>query len=118
MVASGLAPTPASARAAATLRAVCTAVPGGGVHLIWVVNLDNLYRLEVACRLRRELGGENRTNRKVRGDEHTHLGVLSQQFAQGVQTLGGPTGRTDTACIPCSTAKRTFASLDRERSGQ
>ena len=68
---------------------------GGGVHLVRVVNLNDFYRFEVACRLRRELGGENRTNREVRGDEHTHLGVLGQQFAQGVQALGGPTGRTN-----------------------
>ncbi|CNI99003.1 Uncharacterised protein [Mycobacterium tuberculosis] len=68
---------------------------GGGVHLIRVVNLNDFYRFEVACRLRRELGGEDRTNREVRGDEHTHLGVLYQQLAQGVQTFGGPTGRTN-----------------------
>ena len=67
---------------------------GGGIHLVLVVNLDDFYRLEVACRLRRELGCQDRTNRKVRGDEHTHLGVLRQQLAQGVKTLGGPAGRT------------------------
>ena len=68
---------------------------GGGVHLVRVVNLNDLYRFEVACRFRRELGGEDRTNREVRGDEHTHLGVLYQQLSQGVQVFGGPTGRTN-----------------------
>ena len=67
---------------------------GGGIYLIRVVNLNDFYRLKVARSLRRELGRQDRTNREVRGDEHAHLGVLSQQLAQGVQTFGGPAGRT------------------------
>ena len=59
------------------------------------VNVNDFNRIEVAGGLGRKLGGQNRTDREVRGNQYAHAGVLAQQLAQGVQAFGGPAGRAD-----------------------
>jgi len=70
--------------------------PGGGVHLVRMVQFDHLGGLEPRGRLRGERHGEHRREREVGGDEHARraacrsLQVLLHPPQRLVRPAGGP----------------------------
>ena len=71
-----------------------------GVHLVRVVQLDELDGLEVPRRLRGERRGQHRADREVRGDQHAHPRVLSQLRLEALAALGHPARRADDRVQP------------------
>ena len=66
----------------------------GGIDLIGVVNLDNLNRFKIRRCLSGKFRRQNGSQRKIRGDQHTHLRVLIKKLTQGFHTFFGPAGST------------------------
>ncbi|CAM5732863.1 hypothetical protein SHIRM173S_04692 [Streptomyces hirsutus] len=67
----------------------------GGVHLVRVVQFDDLDGLEVRGGDLRELHGQHGADGEVRCDEHTRLRRLVEQARQMCEAVVGPAGGAD-----------------------
>ncbi len=88
-------PRPASRRAAAIRPAVARGCARRRVHLVGVVELDDLCGLVEARGLLGEVHHQHRADGEVRRDQHPHLRVGRAPCPHLVEALGGEAGGAD-----------------------